>query len=261
MGRARTILFLMVLLLPGCASQKRVESAPAPKPVAAKAAQKDSPQDKEIYSVLEYRTEDEHTTVIIRYPQFNMPGLDMRIKDKAMQPLAGFRKTVEEEYLDADMEAEGANPHYELIVDFDVRMLTRDLLSLMFKQYIDYNGAHPTTSCASLAADMKTGEPITLQSLFKPGADYLAAISQATIAHFMDTLEDADADWVNTGGGPQPENYEVFYLQPYGVVFYFNPYQVTSYAQGPQEMHFFVLDDPMAGMMAPDMIEKLQQTH
>jgi hypothetical protein len=49
-------------------------------------------------------------------------------------------------------------------------------------------------------------------------------------------LTDEDKQWIQTGTGEDPQNYQVFVLDGDSLVFHFPPYQVAAYAAGPQSV-------------------------
>lgn len=224
---------------------------------AAAAAQAGkTPEPKTLYTVMEVSFKEKNISVDIRYPQFNNPALDKLLKDKAVSGLDTFLKDARE-YQAGDAQNEGEPRKYALFVDFTIHMLNADVISITYDAYVDYAGAHPTTMMSSLAADFRTGAPITLNDLFVPNSNYLSTISDKAIAGLMATLQTPDKEMVDGGAGPKPENYSVFYFRQDQIVFVFNPYQVASYAEGPQEYVLNLWEEPYSNIVKPDTIKKL----
>ncbi len=108
-------------------------------------------------------------------------------------------------------------------------------ISALFTYFSYTGGAHPNTNTASLNYDLEKGTPITLDSLFKPGSNYLKIISDYCIAE-LSKLKVGDADWIRRGAGPDAGNFKSWNITPQGLMITFDAYQVASYAEGPQEV-------------------------
>jgi hypothetical protein len=209
-----------------------------------------------IYSVMQIAWKERNIFVDIRYPQFGKPVLDKLLKDKALSGLAAFLKDARDYQADDEKDG-GGKREYAYFIDFDIHMLNTSVLSLIYNVFVDYAGAHPTTMMMSVAADMRTGKPITLDDIFKPESNYLSVISKQTIAGLTATLNPVNKETITTGAGPAPANYSVFYFRPEQIVFCFNPYQVASYADGPQESVLNLWEEPYSSIVKPDLIKNL----
>lgn len=107
------------------------------------------------------------------------------------------------------------------------------VISLLFNVDGYYDGAaHPFHAARSFNYDLETGQEITLEQLFAPGADFLTPISQYCIAQLQ--TRDIGFDMFSDGANPRPENYSVWNLSAEGLQIYFSEYQVAPYAAGPQ---------------------------
>lgn len=111
-----------------------------------------------------------------------------------------------------------------------------DILSLNFGFYAYSDGAaHPYSYTLTYTYDLQRGEPIRLEQLFLPGADYLGRIA----AYCQQELSQRDIgfdSWVVNGADPAPENYRNWNITPDGLLIHFDPYQVAAYAAGPQKV-------------------------
>jgi hypothetical protein len=98
-------------------------------------------------------------------------------------------------------------------------------------------GAHPNEDYLAISYDVDANKEITLADLFKSKVNYLKEISSLAIADLNKQNaadEFTDSDWITEGAGPDPENYQDFYLTKNALGVVFAPYQVASYAAGQQ---------------------------
>ncbi|GAB4487889.1 MAG: hypothetical protein Fur0016_05260 [Anaerolineales bacterium] len=111
-----------------------------------------------------------------------------------------------------------------------------DVLSLNFGFYVYSDGAaHPYSYTLTYTYDLQHGEPLRLEQLFRPGADYLGPIASYCQAEL--TRRDIGFDTLfATGADPTPENYRNWNITPEGLLIHFDPYQVAAYAAGPQDV-------------------------
>ncbi|MBV9959093.1 MAG: DUF3298 domain-containing protein, partial [Acidobacteria bacterium] len=79
---------------------------------------------------------------------------------------------------------------------------------------------------------------LRLADLFKPGANYLEAISRYSVSDLKKRLgpEGVDDEWIQNGAGPDAGNYQGWNISKKGLAITFDPYQVASYAAGPQRV-------------------------
>lgn len=116
-------------------------------------------------------------------------------------------------------------------VDYTIQYGEHGLLSVLFT--VDFyvaGAAHPNQYFETLNLDIGAGKVLALKDLFKPGADYLKAISTYSI---QDLTRQGRLEW-DTGAAPQEDNFHSWNITPVGLLISFDPYQVTSYALGPQ---------------------------
>lgn len=219
-------------------------------PVASAAETR--PQPRMLYQVVGLAFREGRATVNVRYPQFNKPWLDEQLKAVAMAHVDSFLQQAREFAADDDRTRQ-----YALDIDFSVRLLNGQLLSMLYTVYENYAGAHPSTTTVSVNADLAAGRLLTFADLFRPGTAYLPVIARVSIDRLRQQLENCDEDWLQRGAGPALENYNVFYLTPYALAVHFNHYQVACYAAGPQEITFAINEEPVSGLIRPDLPGKL----
>lgn len=108
-------------------------------------------------------------------------------------------------------------------------------ISYAFSIYSDTLGAHPNGFFRTFTFDAKTAKSLALSDLFKPGSDYLSAISSLSRTMLTKQLgEFADADMIKPGTTADEDNFQNFVLDGQTLTILFPPYQVAAYAAGPQ---------------------------
>jgi hypothetical protein len=108
-----------------------------------------------------------------------------------------------------------------------------DLVSLQFGiTGYSAGAAHPYHYTRTFNYQLSTGQELTLDQLFLPGADYLNVLADYCKAELQQRLG-SDVFFVE-GADPKPENYPNWNLSWEGVIITFDEYQVAPYAAGPQ---------------------------
>lgn len=92
--------------------------------------------------------------------------------------------------------------------------------------------AHPYHYTRTFNYQLSTGQELTLDQLFLPGADYLKVIADYCRAELQQRLG-SDVFFAE-GADPKPENYHNWNLSSQGLIITFDEYQVAPYAAGPQ---------------------------
>jgi len=132
---------------------------------------------------------------------------------------------------DAINPPEGNGSFFEL--GFTVLSPPGDLISLQFLiNGYSAGAAHPYHYTRTFNYQLSTGQELTLDQLFLPGADYLNALANYCQTELQQRLG-SEVFFVE-GAGPQPENYQNWNLSFEGLVITFDEYQVAPYAAGPQ---------------------------
>lgn len=94
--------------------------------------------------------------------------------------------------------------------------------------------AHPTSFTRVINFDPRTGRNLHLADLFRPGADYLGAIS----AYCVEALRRKDALIFPEGAEPRPENYANWNIGRRNLVITFDVYQVAPTRPGRRSARF-----------------------
>lgn len=105
-------------------------------------------------------------------------------------------------------------------------------VSVVFEDYVNVGGAHPTTNYDALTYDLAQQTPITVDTLFKPGCDPTATLDPIVQDDFRQLLDGADI-------GPNPiglDMYRAFALTDDAVVFFLGQGVWAFSAAGPREV-------------------------
>lgn len=117
---------------------------------------------------------------------------------------------------------------------------TDDLVSVQFSVSDYYSGAaHPNHHTEVINYDLRRGRALQLADLFKPSALYLRALSDYSVrelkrqarADMPDNPSLLDPD-IESGAGPNADNYKSWLVTRRGLQLTFDPYQVGPYAAG-----------------------------
>jgi hypothetical protein len=176
-----------------------------------------------------------------RYPQLtggsnpNFEKFNQVARAFVTKEVAGFKKEM--------TPAEGDEPRPEgsmgsdLNVSYDVAVAQDDLISVQFSVGSYYQGAaHPNTMTQVVNYDLKNGKQLKLADLFKPGAKYLQAIANYSIADLKKQAKEKglEAGEIENGASANAKNYQSWTITRKGLGINFDAYQVGPYAAGPQ---------------------------
>lgn len=125
-----------------------------------------------------------------------------------------------------------------------------NIVSLVYTVFYFTGGAHPNSFFETFTFNLDTGERLGLYDVFPEAGNPLDVIAPVVQAALTEKFGDAaDAEWIASGAGPDPVNYQDFALTDDSVIFYFEPYQVAAYVFGPSEVEIPLSD--LAAVMAP----------
>ncbi|BBH19974.1 hypothetical protein Back11_13190 [Paenibacillus baekrokdamisoli] len=110
---------------------------------------------------------------------------------------------------------------------YEIKTNERGILSLILTNYAySQPMAHGNTIAKSLTFDVNTGKLYSLSDLFKPGSDYVAALSSQISVQ----LKQRDLPLLNSFTAIKPN--QDFYLADKSIVIYFQLYEITPYYVG-----------------------------
>lgn len=116
--------------------------------------------------------------------------------------------------------------------------------SLVLEEYVNVGGAHPETYYDALNYDVSKKEPITFETLFKPGTDPVAVLDPIVENELKNRLQGAPVDANPIGA----EMYKNFALADDAVIFFIGQGQWTIEAAGAQQVS--VPRSQLAGILA-----------
>src|SRR6185503_14128312 len=179
--------------------------------------------------------------VSAQYPQINggnnpnFEKFNQAARALVTKKVAGFKKDM--------APAEGEEPRPEgsmasdLSIGYMIVMAQDDLISVKFDIGSYYQGAaHPNSYSDVINFDLKNGKQLKLGDLFKPGAKFLQAIADYSIADLKKQGKEKGLtdEEIQNGAAPAAKNYQSWTIMKRGLGITFDSYQVGPYAAGPQ---------------------------
>ena len=132
------------------------------------------------------------------------------------------------EYNDALPEVENK---FVANVDFDVKKNSDNILSILIKYYKYAGGAHGYYENVAYNIDIRNGNIITIDNLFKEGSDYKNIINEE-IRNQIEELIKLDEQNKGVYEFKSIEDKQKFYIQDDNIVVYFDLYDIAPYAAG-----------------------------
>lgn len=105
-------------------------------------------------------------------------------------------------------------------------------VSVVFEEYVNVGGAHPTTNYDAVTYDLAQQAPVTVDTLFKAGSDPTATLDPIVQEDFRQLLDGTDI-------GPNPiglDMYRAFALTDDAVIFFLGQGVWAFSAAGPREV-------------------------
>jgi len=179
--------------------------------------------------------------VSAQYPQINggnnanFEKFNQAARALVTKKVAGFKKDM------APAEGEESRPEgsmaSDLSIGYTIIMAQDDLISVKFDIGSYYQGAaHPNSYSDVINFDLKNGKQLKLGDLFKPGAKFLQAIADYSIADLKKQGKEKGLtdEEIQNGAAPAAKNYQSWTIMKRGLGITFDSYQVGPYAAGPQ---------------------------
>jgi len=143
------------------------------------------------------------------------------------------------------MTADGALSKPSISLNYEVKYLSNNFVSIVISGSQYLGGAHPGSVFTTINYDLLNDTELTMSEVFNPGSDYLSTLSANTKAELVTLLgiDELDSQLV-AGTAADIDNFELFYftgtdsLEHLGIIF--NEYQVAPYAAGPQTVELSV---------------------
>ena len=243
--KALTGAALLTLLAVAACNRKPEPQAPAP---TAGAPGQPAPAVSQPPPPLTFQQTTPSASVALKLPAelSHEPELHRRLYDAEVKDLKAFSDSAKAEFAEMGDSASGALPS-EKREDWSVSADTSKLLSLRSLTYeFDTGGAHPNLVYGAILWDKALKRPITLVSLFKPGAG-LAPVETALCEGIGAERHQRFGAGGHVGGeaasGCPKLDDTPFQLTPSsapgkaaGLTFLVSPYALGSMAEGPYEV-------------------------
>lgn len=155
--------------------------------------------------------------------------------------------------LDELMKDQGlGQENLEMVGWFEIKSNERGILSLTLGNYAyPYHAAHGMTVVKGLTFKTGNGDSYSLESLFKPGADYVKVLSDIVVQQ----IKDRNIELLGEFEGISPE--QDFYIADKSLVLFFQLYEITPYYMGLQyfpisvyQIQDIIAEDGPLGIMA-----------
>lgn len=166
-------------------------------------------------------------TIDMKYPQFDVPVVDTKIKQGVDAFIEEFKKEAAEK--------KPSEAKYELSSSFAGTYVDNEIISTRLSVSRFTGGAHPSTFMYGLNYAKDTGKEIGLKSVLTLIGATLSQVSEYSSAQLKEKLGDS---FIPEGAAAKEENFWMYSINEKGVTFIFNEYQVAPYAAGPQRVTF-----------------------
>jgi uncharacterized protein DUF3298/peptidoglycan-N-acetylmuramic acid deacetylase PdaC-like protein len=186
----------------------------------------------------------------VRFDKFNAAARGLITKD-----VAAF-KTAETASADEELDVPAETQTSSLNIGYEIRFATDDLISVEFTEGSYSRGAaHGNSVTEVLNYDVKNSKRLALADLFNPKSNYLDVISTYCMKDLRAQAQrQKDSmlleDQIESGAGPNADNYRAWTITRKGLWITFDPYQVAAYAAGPQ--HVLVPYSTLKSIIKPD---------
>jgi Protein of unknown function (DUF3298)/Deacetylase PdaC len=177
------------------------------------------------------------------YPQIEgdarFDGFNREARMLIQKDIAGFKSSEMPQADDGTGDLPAETQTSTLNAGYDFRYATNDLISLEFGEGTYSRGAaHGNFLTQVLNYDVRNGKKLALADLFIPKSKYLGTISAYCIKELKERAKKEDSmifeDSLETGAGPNADNYRAWAVTKKGLWITFDPYQVAAYAAGSQ---------------------------
>ena len=185
-------------------------------------------------------------TIDVEYPQIegsdneNVKQFNQQISSLVIKAVNEWKQGAGAQAGEEDTMPEAEDDAYDS--GYNIEFANDDIVSVIIDTSIyEHGAAHPNSASETFNYDLKSGKPIKLSDVFKPGAQYIKKLSEYCIADLkkqarQDNPEEPmlNDDEIETGAAPEAENYSRWNITKKGLLITFDAYQVGPYAAGPQ---------------------------
>jgi hypothetical protein len=169
-------------------------------------------------------------TIHFKYPEIDNARPFNEAVHRVVDPIVDSFKNTVPDVLPPNSAEGSLDGHYSSAI------LKNGIVSVLLEWSVYVPGAaHPGSFEASINYDSRARRVLRLSDLFRPGTNYVALLSQLSIAS-LEQNEYAEIDKIREGAGPVESNFQVFTLTGTALVLHFPAYQVAAGAAGPKEV-------------------------
>jgi hypothetical protein len=181
----------------------------------------------------------------VSYPQFSgltnqaaETAMNAAIKKQINADIANFRKEV----TSTEQELQNLPSHFQEVINefyitYKLPHVNNDAVSVSFT-VMDYQAGmnHPNNYNEVFNYDLNKNKEIMLSDIFKPGSDYLTALSKLSREQLQVKFKNNPyaPEFIIEGTKPDTKNFSLFALGKDSLYIIFNPYQVAPYYEGTQ---------------------------
>ncbi|MEG2348820.1 MAG: DUF3298 domain-containing protein [Clostridia bacterium] len=180
-------------------------------------------QTKAFCNVLTIKENSDKYDIEVFYPETKYEQLNKIIKDKIDTYISDFKKEANENIVKST-----------LIIKFDSYEY-KEYVSYLFRNVVDFGGAHPNTYSSSVNFDTKKLKEITIKDLIQKNKKFLLFLSEFAfdnLKNVKDMIKGNDFTMLKDGTLPKQENFQNFVFDKDGIKFFFDRYQVAPYYLG-----------------------------
>lgn len=164
---------------------------------------------------------------------WNNKKAEAAINSKFLSIVSKFKKEMELAAQEAKKEQESLDysvGKYQAITKGKVLYNKNDLLAISLTYYQYTGGAHGISYQEVFNIDLRTGNILNLQDIFKPGSNYKKIINREIKSQISKKPEGFFPE--GEGGFQTISDKQSFLLKDNCLVFYFQPYEIACYAAG-----------------------------
>lgn len=195
----------------------------------------------------------------LKYPQLSSENLSAaaqhfneRMKDFTNSEVTEFESKVNDNLEAAKKLPENLQKN-TFNLNFNASIFTANntiLMGIRFnKEYFYAGNAHPSHDIEIYNYNLTTGKEITLNDIFTPGSNYLKVIADYCRAELTKRMKIQNIKVIASGLDPKIENYDMWNIEPDGLLFIFDEGQVVPYVAGQPEV--FIAYKTLKALIAP----------
>ena len=155
-----------------------------------------------------------------------------------MAPMIDYLTQTRDGFINVSQMPGSRNLPYELdahAVEYHSGTPPHGTQSVVFKIFQDVGGAHPVTWYKAFNYNLDSGQPITLDTLFKPGSNPLTVIFPIVQRELA--RQTGQPVSISQGDGMDPSHYQNFAITDDEVIFFFSQGELLPSVAGTNEVH------------------------